>query len=283
MEMETHSRFKQALSDAVPLILLTVLTLPIVVGYFWLFLSSVSVRTEGLIPASGLTLKNWRFLWEGLPYYPSIYRVIGNTLVVAVSLGVADVVISSMAGYALSRLSFPGRRIVLSTTLLLHAFPSITLLVGIYYVLRRLGLYDNVLGVALVQTTLALPMGVWLMKGFFDNVPWALEMAALIDGCSRFQVWWRVVMPVIRPGLAALGIFAFLGGWGAYIIPQTFLLSSENWTISVLLKTFTGDFKFVNYGMVSAVSLFQLLPVLIIYATMQQYLLNLYGAGVKGK
>ncbi|MCD6300238.1 MAG: carbohydrate ABC transporter permease, partial [Dehalococcoidales bacterium] len=132
MEMEAHSRFKQALSDAVPLILLTVLTLPIMVGYFWLFLSSISVRTEGLIPASGLTLKNWRFLWEGLPYYPSIYRVIGNTLLVAVSLGVADVVISSMAGYALSRLSFPGRRIVLATTLLLHAFPSITLLVGIY-------------------------------------------------------------------------------------------------------------------------------------------------------
>ena len=281
--METHNRFKQTLSNAMPFTLLTILTLPIILGYFWLFLSSISVRTEGLLPASGLTLKNWRFLWEGLAYYPSIYRVIGNTLVVAVSLGVTDVVISSMAGYALSRLSFPGRRLVLSTTLLLHAFPSITLLVGIFYVLRRLGLYDNVLGVALVQTTLALPMGVWLMKGFFDNVPWALEMAALIDGCSRFQVWWRVVMPIIRPGLAALGIFAFLGGWGAYIIPQTFLLSSDNWTISVLLHSFTGDFKFVNYGMVSAVSLFQLLPVLIIYSTMQQYLLNLYGSGVKGQ
>lgn len=279
--MET-GRFKQVLSNAVPFLILSILSLPIVIGYFWLFLSSISVRTEGLLPASGITFKNWRFLWEGLAQYPSIYQVIGNTLMVAVPLAILEVTISSMAGYALSRLSFPGRRFFLSATLILHAFPSITLLVGIYYVLRRLGLYDNVLGVAMVQTALALPLGIWLMKGFFDNVSWDLEMAALIDGCSRFQTWWRVVMPVIRPGLAALGIFAFLDGWGAYIIPRTFLLSSKNWTISVLLNAFTGDFKFVNYGMVAAVSLFQLIPVLLIYAFMQQYLLNLYAGGVKG-
>ncbi len=264
-----------------PYLVLVLLSLPILVGYFWLFESSISVRTYGL-RAEGLTLENWRFLLEPIRSHPSIWQVLLSTLAFAVSLALLNITISSMAGYALSRLRFPGRRMFLSSTIILHAFPSATLLIALFFVLRAVRLYDSILGVVLVSVSLELPLGIWLMKGFFDNVSWDIEMAALIDGCSRLRAWWSVVLPIVRPGLAALLIFAFLSGWGAYIIPYTFLVTASIQPISVYLQSLTGDYTFVNYGVVAAVGLFQLVPVLIFYAFAQRSLLNLYSGGMKG-
>jgi len=126
-------------------IFLAVVTLPIVVGYVWLLISSFTPITHGLIPHGGFTLKYWDFLTHRLPQRPSIWTVTLNTLILAVGLTVLDVLISSMAGYALSRTKFPGRRGVLSLTLILHAFPSVTLLIAIFFVLRLLHLYDTLL------------------------------------------------------------------------------------------------------------------------------------------
>jgi inositol-phosphate transport system permease protein len=271
----------QRLRSSIPYLLLILLTLPILVGYFWLFESSISARTYGL-RVEGLTLENWRFLLEPIRSRPSIWQVLLSTLAFAVPLAMLDVTISSMAGYALSRLKFPGRRTFLSFTIILHAFPSATLLIAIFFVLRAVRLYDSILGVILVSVSLGLPLGIWLMKGFFDNVSWDIEMAALIDGCSRLRAWWSVILPIVRPGLAALLVFSFLGGWGAYIIPYTFLVTATIQPISVYLQSLTGDYTFVNYGVVTAVGLFQLIPVIIFYAFTQRYLLNLYSGGVKG-
>jgi inositol-phosphate transport system permease protein len=265
----------------IPYIILILLTLPILIAYFWLFESSVSYRTHGLT-MEGFTLDNWSFLVKPLGSRESIWRVLLNTLIFAVPLGLLDATISSLAGYALSRLKFPGRRMFLSFTIILHAFPSATLLIAIYFVLRALKLYNTIPGVVMVSLSLGLPLGIWLMKGFFDNVSWDIEMAALIDGCSRIRAWWSVVLPIVRPGLAALVVFSFLGGWGAFIIPYTFLASAKFYTISLYLNSLTGDYQFVNYGVVAAVGLFQLLPVLIFYFFTQKYLLNLYSGGMKG-
>jgi len=271
----------QRLRSAIPYILLTLLTTPILIGYIWLIISSVSIRTYGLRP-EGLTLENWSFLTAPIRSRPGIWQVLFSTLAFAIPLGLLDATISSMAGYALSRLKFPGRRMFLSFTIILHAFPSATLLIAIFFVLRAVKLYDSILGVVLVSVSLSLPLGIWLMKGFYDNVSWDIEMAALIDGCSRLRTWWSVFLPIIRPGLAALLIFSFLGGWGAYIIPYTFLVTASIQPISVFLQSLTGDYTFVNYGVVTAVGLFQLTPVLIFYLFTQRYLLNLYSGGMKG-
>jgi inositol-phosphate transport system permease protein len=269
------------LRSSIPYVVLILLSLPILIAYFWLFESSVATRTQGLT-VEGLTTQNWNFLVEPIRSKPSIWRVLLNTLMFAVPLGLLDATISSLAGYALSRLKFPGRRMFLSFTIILHAFPSATLLIAIYFVLRFLKLYNSIFGVVLVSVALGLPLGIWLMKGFFDNVSWDIEMAALIDGCSRIRAWWSVILPIVRPGLAALVVFSFLGGWGAYIIPYTFLVTASLQPISLYLQSLTGDYTFVNYGVVTAVGLFQLLPVVIFYFFTQKYLLNLYSGGMKG-
>ncbi len=283
----------------VPILLLSLLTLPIVVGYIWILISTFAQRTHGLIPVDrdgnfgGLTLENWSFLWED----PIIWRLAFNTFVLAVGLTIGVVLVSSMAGYALSRISFPGRRTFLATTLILHAFPSVTLLIAIYFVLRWIGGipvlgrglpliggfgYNTLGGVILVSVALELPLGIWLMKGFFDQVSWDMERAALIDGCSRFRAWWQIVMPMIKPGIAALSIFSFISGWNAFLIPYTFMTTQEQSTIAPYLRALVSETVPVNYSEVAAVGLFQLIPVLIFFLFTQEYLLSIFGGGSKG-
>ena len=276
---------RQKIGVVAPYVILVISVVPIFVGYVWLVINSFSARTEGLLPVGGLTLENWRFLIEP-PFgrgYPSIWRVTFNTFLVATLMTLLVVGVSSLAGYALSRLKFSGRKSFLSLTLILHAFPSVTLLIGIFFVLRALGLYNNLFGVGLVMIGFELPFGIWLMKGFFDNVSWDMERAALIDGASRLRVWWQIILPTIKPGIAALAIFAFISGWNAWLIPRTFTIGAgQNATLSVYLQNFQGATVMVNWGAVTAVGLFQLIPVALFFIFTQDLLLTIYAGGAKG-
>ncbi|MEW6231547.1 MAG: carbohydrate ABC transporter permease [Chloroflexota bacterium] len=269
---------------AIPYVVLLLISSPLLLFYGWLFMSSFATRTLGLRPL-GFTLENWRFLVEPLPRRPDVWIMTTNTMILTLSFTVLLLFIASAAGYALSRLRFTGRRFFLMMTLVLHAFPSVTLLIAIFYVLRALRLYDSLLGVALVKTALDLPLGIWIMKGFFDNVSWDIEMASLIDGCSRFQSWYKVILPLIKPGIAALAIFAFLSGWNEFLLPYIFVPSFKNQTLSVFLRGLVsggGEFRFVDYGIVTAVGVFYIIPVMLFFIFTQRYLLTIYAGGVKG-
>ena len=291
-------RFKIFISRIIPYLLLIVVTLPIIIGYIWILISTFSTRTYGLLPVDkagelgGLTLSNWSFLFE-----PAIWIVTSNTFILASGLTIGVVIVSMMAGYALSRIKFPGRKAFLSLTLILHAFPTVTLLIAIYFVLRWIsaipilgrGLpiiggfgYNTLGGVILVSLALQLPLGIWLMKGFFDNVSWDMERAALIDGCSRFRTWREVMVPQIKPGIAALSIFSFIQGWGSFIIPYSYMVIANRASVATYLNNLLSETAPTNYSMVAAVGLFQLLPVLIFYIFTQKYLLSIFAGGVKG-
>ena len=282
-----------------PYIALIGLLSPLMVGYFWVIVATFSYRTEGLIPLDssdnfgGFTLKNWESIFagniSGLEF--NIWPILMTSLAIAVVMTFVVLLVSSMAGYALSRMHFPGRRFFLSFTLILHGFPAITLLIPIFFVLLRLGElpvigdligFNTVGGIALVMVAFQLPLGVWLMKGFFDNIPWDMERSALIDGASRFRTYWEILLPQIRPGLLALGIFAFIGGWNAYIIPATYSIGSGVSNLPVFLNELIDETAPVDWNQVAAVGLFQLIPIFIFFIFAQEYLLNIYAGGAKG-
>ena len=281
-----------------PYALLILIMLPLVLGYVWLLVATFSFRTEGIMPVNaegnfgGWTLRNWEFLTrEPTGSNPSIWTITLNTAVIAVSMMAIVLLVSSMAGYALSRMNFVGRKTFLSLTLILHGFPAVTLLIAIFFVLRNIGTipvigdhfgYNTRGGIALVMVAFELPLGVWLMKGFFDGIPWDIERSALIDGASRWRTFWEILLPQIRPGLLALGIFAFISGWGAYLIPQTYSIGTKTATLSVYINQLTSDTAPVNWNEIAAVGLFQMLPVFVIFIFAQEYLLNIYAGGTKG-
>ncbi len=233
------------------IVLMAVLTLPIVLLYAVLFAQSVSEEVVGVIPVN-LTLSNWEFLRDGnirVPgttgqFYPNVYAVALNTLVLAITVALLELTFSSLAGYAISRYKFRGRGALLALALILHSFPGITLLIALFYVLNVMGLYDTLLGVIIIKVALDMPLDIWIMKGFFDGVSWDMEMSALVDGCSRLQAWWKVVMPNVRNGLMTVLIFGFLSGWSEFIYVLTFISSQDYWTFSMLVYALTtGEYS----------------------------------------
>ncbi len=291
-------KIKTIFSKSFPIVLLTILTLPIILGFLWILISTFSTRAYGLVPVGqdgkfgGLTLNNWHFLSD-----KAIWFVTLNTFILATGLTIGVVAVSAMAGYSLSRIKFPGRKGILSLSLVLHAFPSATLIIAIYFVLRWISKipilgngipllggfgYNTLGGVILVSIALQLPLGIWLMKGFFDSVSWDIERASLIDGSSRFRTFREIMLPQIKPGIAALSIFSFIQGWSSFIIPYSFMTSASKATVGTYLNNLLTESAPVNYGELAAVGLFQLLPVLVFYIFTQKYLLSIFAGGVKG-
>jgi inositol-phosphate transport system permease protein len=204
---------------------------------------------------------------------------------------VMSLAVSSLAGYALSRMNFPGRKFFLSLTLILHGFPAVTLIIPIFFVLISLGTipligrligFNTPGGIALVMVAFELPLGIWLMKGFFDNISWDMERSALIDGANRFRTFWEIILPQIRPGLLALGIFSFINGWNAYLIPATYSIGRATTNLPVYINQLRGELAPVNWNLVAAVGIFQLIPIFLLFIFAQEYLLNIYAGGTKG-
>ncbi len=256
---------------------------PLIIGYAWLFINSFSeTLTYGLIPGK-LTLDNWGFLFKPpSPYYPSLWRTFTNTVFLALGMVVVVVGISTPAAYVLSRTKFPGRVQFLAGTLILHSFPGITLLISLYYVLKTLGLLNTIVGVFLVKAGLLMPFAIWVMKGFFDSIPWDVERSALVDGATRFQTWYKIMLPLVKPGIGAISIFAFLSGWSEYIYVITFIQKKESWTLASYVNSVVGDFRFLDYGLLSSTALFYMIPVLIFFLFAQRYLLRVSIGGMKG-
>jgi inositol-phosphate transport system permease protein len=283
MEVEGGRRWTRV----VPLLVLVLFTLPILILYTWLLYSSFFPRVEALRPIGAFTLENWRFLWaqdtiDSMRNRPPLLPLTLNTFIFAFGTAGTVLLLSSMAGYALSRIRFPARRTFLGSVLLMHSFPVVSLLIATFIVLRQVGLYDQLIGVILVKATFELPFGIWIMKGFFDTVPWDLEMAALVDGAGRVRTWWRVVMPLVKPGLLALGLIAFVQGWNEFLLPFIFMPSGTQATLSQVVRGVLGEGRFVDYGILTALGVYYVLPVFVLFLFAQEQLMKIYAGGVKG-
>ena len=272
-------------------VLAVLLVTPILLMYSLLFLGSISTKMSGVVPEE-ISFEKWKFLITGqihLPgsigersLFPSIYKVTLNTLLLAIGVSLVEILLSSLAGYAISRYRFRGRATFLKLILILHAFPSVSLLIALYFILRELNMLNTIIGVVLTKAALEMPLGIWVMKGFYDSIPWELEMAALVDGLSRLKAWFKIILPNVKPGIAALSIFAFLSGWSEFLFILTFMYKETSWTLSMLIWAVIGDWRFVDYHLLAALSLYYMIPVIIFFLTTQKYLMRITMGGIKG-
>ncbi|WP_170763885.1 carbohydrate ABC transporter permease [Ruegeria lacuscaerulensis] len=263
--------------------LLTILSLPLVIMYAFTLVDTVTDAEPGSLIPSVFTLHHWRFLWDDTTGRGSVWIATINTFIFAGSTAAIVCATSLTSAYALSRLNFPARRFFLAGVIILHAFPTITLIIAIFLILQFLGLFDTLIGVIMVKAALELPFGIWVMKGFYDTVPWEIEMAGVQDGASRFMVWRKLVLPQVQPGLSALLIFSFLSGWSEFILPLVLAPGSDAQVLSTYLAYFLLDDSLeVDFNLFKSVGLFYALPVILIYLVFQKKLMNIYGGGSKG-
>lgn len=239
--------------------------------------------------------ENYRFMWNpnlvedlrgksgaGGDRLPWVWMAFKNSLSFAVAQTVLVVTVATLAGYYISRFAFPGRSQFLQSLLVLHAFPAMSLIIPIFLIIYWAGLLDTIAGVVLVVVTLELPFSIFIMKGFFDGVSWDIEMSAMTDGASRRQAFLMVVLPQVKVGILAIGVFAFIKGWEEYVFVRTLLIDKSNWVMSLYLFFVAEDVMGVDYGIVAAVSVLYVVPSLLLYVFCQKYLVQMSLGGIKG-
>ncbi len=215
-------------------------------------------------------------LWTNFPRY------FLNSIIVSLSAALLSTLVGALAGYGFSRFFFRGRTFLIGVLLASQMLPGV-LLVGPYFkMLARVGLYNSYIGLIAAFTTLTLPFSAWMLKGFIDTVPHELDEAALIDGCCRRQAFFRVVLPLITPGMVATLIFAFLLAWGDLLWALCLTSTDSMATVTLGLSRLVTQFR-VLWPQLMAGSVIAVCPPMILYLILQKYLVQgLTGGAVKG-
>jgi arabinogalactan oligomer/maltooligosaccharide transport system permease protein len=233
---------------------------------------------------SDVTLEHFRQLLgaRGSDHELTFLRHTLNSLVISLATTAVGVALSCTAAYALSRFAFPGRRMGLTTFLVVQMFPATLLLLPLYVILDKLGLLNSITGLVLVYSTTAIPFCVWTLKGYFDTLPRELEEAARIDGASPWLIFRRIILPLARPGIAITALFSFMTAWNEFIMASTFMTDERRFTLPVLIQSSVGQYS-ADWGLFAAGAVVTSLPVMIAFYVLQKYLVGGLTAGaVKG-
>lgn len=226
-----------------------------------------------------LQFVNYLKVWVGEYQF---YTPFLNSVLIAGSVGLLSLILGTPAAYAMSRYNFKGRKLFLFSVLATQMFSPVVLLVPLYKIVKSLGLINTYISVIVGRTAFALPMVIWLLSGYFTNIPHDLEEAAMVDGCSLLKSLYKIVLPLAGPGIATAGIYAFIMGWNDLMFSLTFINDYDMSPITLAMSDFVGK-NVVYWHEMMAAAVISILPVAIMFSYVQKYLVQGLTAGaVKG-
>ena len=277
--MKRESFLKRFLTLYLPLI---VILLFILFPFYWTFITSIKPDTELY---GAVTYWPRQVQWEN---YTKLFTTtvnflaaMKNSFIVAAVTTVVSLTASTLASYAFSRYRFAGRRAKMALFLSNNMFPTVLLLIPLYSIMRNLGLLYTPWALVLAYTTFTLPFSVWLLNGFFNDLPLSLEEAALVDGCNRRMAFFKIILPILGPCLVATGVYIFMTSWNEYTFAVMFTNNATR-TIPVALKSLIGQLG-VDWGLLTAGGIITIIPVCIMFFFAQKRLVEGLTAGaVKG-
>lgn len=249
---------------------------------YWTMVSSLTPESQLLEPArlvpGAITVEHYVRLFTERDFWTPIR----NSLIVAGTTTVFCVALGSLCAYALARLEFAGKTAILAFVLAVSMFPQITIVSPLYTVLRALGLIDTFPGLILPYLTFAMPLTVWLLVGFFRQLPRELEEAAMVDGAGRMRTLVAVVLPLALPGIATTAIIAFIYCWNEFLFALSFTVGPDRQTVPVAIAMFRGMYQ-VPWGQILAATVIATTPVALLVLIFQRHIVRGLTAGaVKG-
>lgn len=274
----THRRLSEA-GRHVVLLLLSLLWLgPIVLIVSTALKTRADVRQNPFGLFTSFSFENLVNAWTNGKF--SDYLL--NSVLLSVPSTALVLLLSTMGGYAFARLPFPGRTIVFYTVILGLLVPFFAFMIPLYFQLRSMGLLDTLLGVDLVLTVTGLPFGTFFMRAFFLDLPVELEQSARVDGASEWQIFWRVMLPLVRSGITALGVFTFIQTWNNFLVPLLYLPGGGYRPLTTGLLQFTSG-RQIDVGPLAAATLITIIPVVAVFLVMQRQVAQGFISGaVKG-
>lgn len=263
------------LSLWVPLGLFLLFTL---VPLYWMVLFAFRPSGSTALVPWPITFDHFASVWNGSGfgvYFQNSIITAGATLVVSTGIAL-------LGGYALARFAFRGKTLFLVVMLCTQFIPGAMMLIPLFEIFNTLGLTNNLISLIIADTVFHLPLSLVLMSGFIRNVPVEIEEAAWVDGCTRIQAFRLVVLPLLKPGIVAVGSFAFISAWNNFLFALMFMSQQDRFTVPVGLSYLLGDFG-ADFGALAAGGLVAILPVVILFAYVQKFLVQGISAGaVKG-
>ena len=249
------------------------------IPFAWMLSTSLKTEAEAFrIPPTWIPLEPTIDSYIGIWVRKNFGTYFLNSTIISLATAILSTFFGALAGYGFSRFLFRGRKFLIGFFLATQMLPGV-LLVGPYFkILNRFGLYDTRTGLIIAFLTICLPFSTWMMKGFIDKVPQELDQSAMVDGCSRIGLFFKIVLPIVAPGMVATILFAFLLAWGD-LLWALCLTSSENMiTVTLGIARTVGEFRII-WPMLMAGSLVGGMPAILLYIFLQRLLVQGLTAG----
>lgn len=251
--------------------------------FLWILAASFKTPVEffasglGLIPRQ-LSLDNYLYAWQ----YGNFSTYFLNTVFVAVTVTLLVILISSMAGYVLSKTQFPGRKVFIGFMLVLMFLPAGYTIIPTFELVQNLGLLNTIWSVVVVQTAGALIFNTLLFMGYFATIGKEVEEAALVDGAGLPTTYWHVMLPMAKPMVATVGLFQFMINWNSFWIPLVFTVGNPSLrTLAVGLYTFVGEHS-TGWTYIAAGAVMSLIPIMLVFFFLQRYFIEAVAGAIKG-
>ncbi|WP_079032112.1 sugar ABC transporter permease [Streptomyces specialis] len=243
---------------------------------FWLLVTSFKPKTDTFTRSlvSGFTLDNYDHVLNDTEFLTWF----GNSVLIVVTTTIIGVLISSTTGYALSRFRFPGMRPLMWVLLITQMFPVAVLIVPLYNLMSRYGLLNQPVSLIVTYLTIAVPFCAWMMKGFFDTIPVSIDESGRVDGLNPFGTFWRLIMPLARPGIAVTGFYTFVTAWAEVAYATAFMTGEENLTLAGGLQTFVNQHT-QDWHLMTAAAVLIAVPATLVFGYAQRHLQSGLTAG----
>lgn len=270
------------------------IALMVLVPFYWLVVSSISTNADLMArPPNWFpqepTVGHYRDIFaqllgegSGMTQAEQIVPALRNSLVIAGWVTALNLLFGSLAGYAFARFKFPFRKSLLFGLLAGRMLPVFAIILPFFVLFRQIGLNDTITGVVIAHTGMTLPFSIWLMRGFFSQIPVDMEWAARVDGCSRTGAMVRIAFPLAIPGMIAAGLFSFMMSWNEFPLVLVLTETSQATTVQPAIASLWSQTR-VDYGVMMAGALLAAIPPILIALTLQRYLVTgLTSGGAKG-
>lgn len=271
---------KNAIGTTIRVLVLVFFFLLVVLPIYWIVITSFKTSGEILdlhnitFFPKDFTLENYTGLFEQFHYGV----LLKNSLLVSVASALVVTVFSMLGGYSLARYKFRGKQTVVLFFLITQMIPGILVIIPLYIIFSKLGMINTHIGLFIYYVTVNLPFCVITMRSFFERIPITLEEAAKVDGCTKMQSLFKIVFPIMFPGIVSVFVFGFIGAWNELIAGSIFISTPEMWTIPVGLKTLIGKYN-VEWGLLMAGGVMALIPTALMFAVMQKFIVEGMTAG----
>ena len=250
---------------------------------YWLIASSLKPTEDlFLVPATlfpnRISLENFRLIL----FQTKVPQYFLNSIITSVAVTIITIVIATLGAYSLTKFRFPGRKLISDLILLAYIFPGILILLPLYQLIVKWKLNNSLIGLILANLTFTVPFCLWMLRAFFIQLPESLEESAMIDGCTKFGAFRRVLLPLASPGIVASGTYAFILSWNEYMFALIFVTNDANKTLPLGVAGFLGHLT-IDWGSLLASAVIAVIPIMLAFMFFQKYLIQGVSAGaVKG-